>query len=53
MLAADAAAEQAERDAILAMLLGLEVPSPGSVDGAESVAPEPSPERMRRRDDES
>jgi hypothetical protein len=51
MLAADAAAEQAERDAVLAMLLGLDGPPPSPADGAENVEPEPSTERMQRRDD--
>jgi hypothetical protein len=53
MLAADAAAEQAERAAILALLLGPDAPSPGIAEGAENVALEPPAEPQRRRDDES
>jgi hypothetical protein len=53
MLIADAAAEQAERDAILAMLLGPLASPPTSPDGSEDVASEPSAEPQRRRDDES
>lgn len=61
MLAADAAAEQAERDAVLALLLGPHVEPPSSTDSSAIAAPEPSaeapaepsPEHQRRRDDES
>jgi len=53
MLAADAAAERAERESILAVLLGPDPANPGSASAAESVAPEPSPEPSRSRDEES
>ena len=57
MLAADAAAERAERDALLALLLGPHVEPPSSA-GTSQIASsepsaEPSPERPPRRDDES
>jgi hypothetical protein len=52
MLAADAAAERAERESILAVLLGPEPAPPAPADASESVAPEPSPEPSKRRDDE-
>jgi hypothetical protein len=53
LLAADEAAERAERESILAVLLGPDPASPGSVNPAEIVAPEPSPERSRGRDEAS
>ena len=53
LLAADAAAERAERESILAILLGPDPASPGSFNPAEIVAPEPSPERSRGRDETS
>ena len=52
MLVADAAAERAERESILAELLGPGPAPQGSADGSENVAPEPSAERSTRRDDE-
>jgi hypothetical protein len=57
MLAADAAAERAERDALLALLLGPHVEPPSSAGTAQIASSEPSaepsPERPPRRDDES
>jgi len=53
MLVADAVAEEAERDAILAMLLGPNAGPPTHADAPENVAPEPSADAERRRDDES
>ena len=52
MLVADAEAERAERESILAVLLGADPAAPGSVNTPESVAPEPSPERSRREEKE-
>jgi hypothetical protein len=52
MLAADAAAERAERESILAVLLGPNPAIPDSADTPESVAPDPSTERSRREDKE-
>jgi hypothetical protein len=52
MLAADAAAERAERESLLALLLGPEAALPAAADVSEIPAPEPSPEPPRRRDDE-
>jgi len=52
MLVADAAAERAERESILAELLGPDPAPPESADASRNVAPEPSPERSTRRDDE-
>jgi hypothetical protein len=52
MLAADAAAERAERESVLALLLGPEAELPAAADASEIPAPEPSPEPQRRRDDE-
>jgi hypothetical protein len=52
MLAADAEAERAERESILAMLMGPQPSEPGDADTAQHVAPEPSPERPRRDDKE-
>ena len=52
MLAADAAAERAERESILAVLLGPDPAMPGSANNPEIVAPEPLPERPRREDKE-
>jgi hypothetical protein len=53
LLAADAAAERAERESILAVLLSPDPALPGSHNPAEIVAPEPSPERARGRDETS
>jgi len=53
LLAADAAAERAERESILAMLLGPDHVSPASHNPAEIVAPEPSPDPARGRDETS
>ncbi|MFL5618640.1 MAG: peptidase MA family metallohydrolase [Gemmatimonadaceae bacterium] len=52
MLAADAAAERAERESIMAILLGPDAAPPAPAETSENVAPEPSAERPRRRDDE-
>ena len=52
MLAADAVAERAEQESILAALLGPDPAAPGSANPPESVVPEPSPERSRREDKE-
>jgi hypothetical protein len=52
MLAADAAAERAERESVLAVLLGPNPAIPDSADTTESVAPDPPPERSRREDKE-
>jgi hypothetical protein len=56
MLAADAAAERAARESILAELLGPEAATPTSAHGSESGATEPSPEASRepstRRDEQ-
>ena len=52
LLAADAAAEQAERDAVLALLLGPNTTPPSPANGSDIALPEPSAEHPRRRDDE-
>ena len=52
MLAADAAAERAERESIIAVLLGPDPSVPDSASTPGSVAPEPSTERSRREDKE-
>jgi hypothetical protein len=53
MLAADAAAERAERESILAALLGREAPSQTSTEHATEASTEPSAERSTRRDGEA
>ena len=52
MLVADAAAEQAERDAILALLLGPQTAPPAPADGQDNVAPETSAEHRQRGENE-
>jgi hypothetical protein len=51
MLAADAAAEQAERDSVLAVMLGPEPDPPPSTDHPDGEPSNPSADRSTRRDD--
>jgi hypothetical protein len=52
MLAADAAAERAERESVMALLLAPDAAPPGSTDASENVPPAPSAEPSKGRDDE-
>ena len=52
MLAADAAAERAERESILAVLLGPDPALPGPADDPERTAADPPQERSRSEDKE-
>ena len=51
MLAADAAAEQAERDSVLAVMLGPESGSGPPASRPDDVSPSPSADRSTRRDE--
>ena len=51
MLAADAAAEQAERESIIAVLLGPEAAAAESADPADGASPKPPADGSTRRDD--
>ena len=52
MLAADAAAEQAERDSVLAVMLGPETSPSPSTEHPDGEPAKPSPDRSTRRDGE-